>query len=183
MNMRNTFIFSALAIGWGACTSAQAEDFQSPMLGFFEAGVLCAQDGGLVRDAPGTVAGTTHVVVDTPPFVSTGRMVPAVIGIGFGVRSGLAGSFEHDGVVMSVTHPPFAGSGTTEQTFTTRVGSQDAPGITFYQFDYGYELALGEWTMTATASGITLYEATFTVVPPSALPELASVCGYQDLIG
>lgn len=183
MNMRITFFYSALAIGWGVCASAQTDEFKSPMLGFFEAGVLCAQDGGTVRDAPDTVAGTTHVVTDAPPFVSTGRAVPAVTGIGFGVRSGLIGTFAQDGVVMSITHPPFAGSGTTEQSFITQIGPKGSPGITFYQFDYGYELALGDWTMTATTGGIVLYEVTFTVVPPSALPELADVCGYQDLLG
>lgn len=153
------------------------------MLGFFEAGVLCAQNGGEVREAPDTVAGTTHVVDDVPPFVSTGRAVPAVIGIGFGVRSGLVGDLGQDGVTMTVTHPPFAGNGATEQSFLTRVGAQDTPGITFYQFDYGYELALGEWSMTASVGSTILYKVDFVVVPPSALPELAVVCGYQDLIG
>lgn len=186
MMMRTTLISSALAFsiigGWGVAVSGQEDDFVSPMLAFYEAGVLCAQEGGTVRDAPGTVAGTTHVVEDAPPFVSEGRFVPAVIGIGFGVRAGLAGPFSQDGVVMSVTHPPFAGSGATEQSFVTNIGAQDSPGITFYQFDYGYELALGDWTMSASYGGVTFYETTFTVVPPQALPQLAGVCGYLDLL-
>ncbi len=173
-------ISSALAIGWGVC--APAEEFTSPLLGFFEAGVLCAQDTGVTREAPNTVAGTTHVVEEAPPFVSTGRRVPAVLGIGFGVRAGFAGELGQEGILMSVTHPPFDGSGATEQSFFTYVGSEGSPGITFYQFDYPYELAVGEWTMTASASGVTLYETTFVVVPPQALPELAGVCGYLDLL-
>lgn len=183
MNMRTTFIYSALAIGWGVCASAQDSDFQSPMLGFFEAGVLCALDGGQVREAPNTVAGTTHVVEETPEFISNARVVPAVLGVGFGVRAGLLGDQGVEGVTMTVTHPPFAGNGATEQSFVTQIGVEDAPGITFYQFDYGYELALGDWTMTASVGSTILYEADFTVVPPSALPELAGICGYQDLIG
>lgn len=165
-------------------TQLQADDFESPLLGFFEAGVLCAQDGGIAREAPDTIAGSTHVVEDAPPFVSTGRVVPAVIGIGFGVRTGLVGEFGQDDVVMSVTHPAMRGegAGVTQQSFVTSIGTEDAPGITFYQFDYGYELALGEWTMTATYEDITLYQTTFTVVPPAALPELAEICGYQDLL-
>lgn len=183
MLMRTTIVTSALSIAWGVAVWGQAGDFVSPLIGSFEAGVLCAQDSGVVREAPDTVSGTTHVVEEAPPFVSNGRVVPAVIGIGFGVKSGLAADFPLEGVTMTVTHPPFAGSGATQQSFETLIRTEDDPGITFYQFDYGYELALGEWTMMARAGGVTLYEATFTVVPPSALPELAGVCGYLDLIG
>jgi hypothetical protein len=182
MKMQSTFIVSALSIAWGVCASAAEDDFVSPMLGLFEAGVLCAQEGGTVRLAPDTLAGTTYVVEDAPQFVSTNRVVPGVLGIGFGVRSGLASAIGQDGVLMTVTHPPLDDSGTTQQSFTTVVGSRDDPNITFYQFDYPYELALGKWTMTATYGAVTLYETTFTVVPPSALPELAGVCGYLDLL-
>ena len=182
MNIKHTFICSALAIGWGVCASAQDGDFRSPMLGFFEAGVLCAPETNQTHDAPDTVAGSTHIVQQAPPFVSHGRVVPAVLGIGFGVRSGLVPGVEQDDVVMSISHPPFAGSGAIQQSFSTHIGAQDAPGITFYQFDHGYELALGEWTMTAIAGDVVIYEASFVVVPPSALPELANVCGFEDLI-
>ena len=182
--MRCFLLSSALALCGGAVVLAQADDFKSPLLGFYEAGVLCAQDPSTVREAPDTVAGTTHVIEDAPPFVSNGRVVPAVIGIGFGVRAGLFGDIGQDGIVMRVTHPAMTGGGqgATEQSFITNIGSEFSPGITFYQFDYGYELALGDWTMTATSGGVTLYETTFTVVPPSALPELAGVCGYLDLL-
>lgn len=182
MNMHSTFFVSALSIAWGVCVSAAERDFVSPLLGHFEAGVLCAQDSGTIRLAPDTLAGTTHVVEEAPPFVSNGRLVPAILGVGFGVKAGLASEFGQEGVLMSVTHPPLDG-GATEQSFTTVIGPREVPGITFYQFDYGYELALGNWTMTASYGGVTLYETTFTVVPPSALPELAGACGYLDLIG
>ena len=184
MMMRCFLLSSALAISGGAVVFAQADDFKSPLLGFYDAGVLCAQDATVVRDAPDTVAGTTHVIEDAPPFVSKGRIVPAVIGIGFGVRAGLVGDVGQDGVAMRVTHPALSGggNGATEQSFMTNIGSELSPGVTFYQFDYDYELALGDWTMTASVGDVTLYETTFTVVSPRALPELAGVCGYLDLL-
>lgn len=182
MMMRTTFLTGALSMAWGAFVWAQEADFVSPLVGSFEGGVLCAQETGVTREAPDTVAGTTHVIDEAPPYVSTGRVVPAVLGIAFGVKAGIAGDLGFEGVVMTVTHPPFAGSGATEQSFTTYIGPETDPGITFYQFDYGYELALGDWTMSAQLNGMTLYETTFTVVPPAALPELASVCGYLDLL-
>ncbi|SMX39778.1 DUF3859 domain-containing protein [Octadecabacter ascidiaceicola] len=182
MKLHSTIFVSALSIAWGVCVFAAEDDFVSPLLGFYEAGVMCAHEGGAVRMAPDTLAGSTHVVEEAPAFVSTGRLVPAVLGIGFGVRSGLDADVGQEGVLMTVTHPPLEG-GATQQSFTTVVGSRDFPGVTFYQFDYPYELALGEWTMSATYGAVTLYETTFTVVPPAALPELAGVCGYLDLIG
>ncbi|PVA06382.1 DUF3859 domain-containing protein [Thalassorhabdomicrobium marinisediminis] len=171
----------ALTLGGGAAVSQDATS-TSPRLGFFKAGVLCAQDSLETRAAPDTVAGTTHVIDEAPPFVSPGPRVPAVIGIGFGVRAGLKGDFGQDGVTMTVTHPPFtgAGKGATRQSFVTSLSTSHSPSITFYQFDYPYELALGEWTMTAEAAGEILYQVSFTVVPPAALPELANACGYQD---
>jgi len=182
MMMRTLFLCSALTIGWGVVVLAQTTDVLSPQIDFFEAGVLCAQDDGITRDAPDTVAGTTHIVEQAPPFVSTGRLVPAVIGIGFGVRASVQSIDGLDAVTMTVTHPPFADSGATQQSFITGLGAAGMPGITFYQFDYGYELAVGDWTMTATAGTETLYEVTFTVVAPTALPDLAGACGYLDLL-
>ncbi|MBU2992619.1 DUF3859 domain-containing protein [Octadecabacter sp. 1_MG-2023] len=181
MMMRTLYLGSALAVCGGVVVYAQNIDTVSPLLGFYKAGVLCAIEGGVVRDAPNTVAGSTHVVEDAPPFVSEGRLVPAVIGVGFGVRAGIQGTLGQDNVVMTVTHPPLIGNGQTKQSFSTSIGAELTPGITFYQFDYPYELALGDWTMTARSNGVTYYETTFTVVPPETLPELASVCGYTDL--
>lgn len=182
MMMRTTFLTSALSIAWGAAVFAQEDDFTSPILGFYEAGVLCAQDSGVIREAPDTVSGTTHVIEDAPPFVSEGRFVPAVLGIGFGVRAAVDSPVAADIVRMTVTHPPFVESGVTEQSFVTSLGARDDPGIIFYQFDYPYELVLGDWTMTASIGDVTFYETTFTVVPPQMLPELAGVCGYLDLL-
>ncbi len=182
MKMRFIIFCSAPSIAWGVSVWGQEADFVSPLVDFFEAGVVCAQDSGTIRDAPDTVAGTTHVVEAAPPFVSQGRVVPAVLGIGFGARSGLASDVGIDGVTITVTHPPFTGSGATKQSFQTYIGPHDAPGITFYQFDYDYELVTGDWVMRASSGGVTLYEMTFTVVPPTAMPQLADACGYLDLL-
>lgn len=181
--MRTLYLSSALSLAWGVGVFAQSsQETVSPLVEFYDAGVLCAQDTSVTREAPDTVAGTTHVIEDAPPFVSNGRVVPAVLGIGFGVRAGLADDLMLDGVTMTVTHPPFAGSGATQQSFQTLVRPASDPGITFYQFDHAYELALGDWTMTAKSGDIVLYETTFTVVPPAILPELAGACGYLDLL-
>lgn len=174
----------AWGIAWGGIVSGQQNTHSiAPLVSFFESGVLCASDTGVTREALDTVAGTTHVIDEAPPFVSNAHIVPAVIGIGFGVKSGLDTPAALDDVLIAVTHPPFAGSGTTQQSYLSHIGPDTDPSINFYQFDYGYELALGEWTMSASFDGYTLWETSFVVVAPADLPELAGVCGYQDLIG
>lgn len=167
----------------GRCRFGRPGDPKSPDIEFFEAGVICAQDTGVSRPAPDTVAGTTHVIDEARPFVSSNhRTVPAVIGIGFGVRASPVFANGVWDVVMSVTHPAFAGGGATQQSFLTSLGPQGAPGVTFYQFDYPYELALGDWTMNASVGDTIYYRATFTVVAPQSVPSLAGACGYLDLL-
>ncbi len=56
MNMHLISFSCALSIAWGVSVWAAEDEFVSPMIGFFEGGVLCAQDGGTVRAAPNTLA-------------------------------------------------------------------------------------------------------------------------------
>lgn len=170
-------------IALGGAVWAQQTSFVDQRVTFFESGVLCAPDTGVTREAPDTIAGTTHIIEQVPPFVSNQNIVPAVIGIGFGVKSGINAPLALENVLISVTHPPLAGAGATQQSSTSYIGPATDPSISFYQFDYAYELALGEWSMSASIDGDVLWKETFTVVAPAALPELAGLCGYVDLIG
>ncbi|KPP90558.1 MAG: protein of unknown function containing DUF3859 domain [Rhodobacteraceae bacterium HLUCCA08] len=164
-------------------TVPEAGDYISPALGHFEAGVFCAPPTEGAEPAPDTVAGMTHVVTEAPDFVSHGRSVPAVPGVGFGATTGFKGPFGRDGIEMRVTHPPFPGLGATRQSFETWIGPAADPGITFYQFDHDYELVTGDWVMEAWDGDSLVYRLVFTVVPPELLPDLAGICGYEDLLG
>jgi hypothetical protein len=74
------------------------------MIGFFEAGVICSQTNNVLRYAPNTLASNAHFITNSPPFISKGRVVPAVLGIGFGIRSGLASNFTYDDILIAITH-------------------------------------------------------------------------------
>ena len=147
----------------------------------FETGVICAPEAVGTRPAPDTVAGTTHVIDVEPPFVSTENRVPAVLGIGFGIKAMASGYDGIDDVTMRITHPPMGDGGVTSQTYPSRISGLD-PSLTFYQFDFDYELLEGTWQMEAFKQGTLLYRTSFEVVAPRKLPELASVCGYEDLL-
>lgn len=158
-------------------------DQTSPSVLSFEAGIICAVAPDRIDEAPDTVSGTKHVVEERPPFVSNSRRVPAVLGVGFGVSAQAVSPNGISNVTMVVTHPPFTGSDATRQSLPTRIPGGE-PGITFYQFDYDYELALGHWRLTTLSpEGEVLFSVPFEVVPARAVPDLARVCDYEELLG
>ncbi|SHF19849.1 protein of unknown function [Loktanella atrilutea] len=177
--MRPTLFISLAALT--LAPQVQAEAMTSPAIAQLETGVICPPPSVGESPAPGTLAGSTHLIEDEPPFVSSSSRVPAVIGIGFGTKSMTADLFGLQDVTMTVTHPPMGKDGITSQTFQTRIDGTE-PSLTFYQFDYTYELVQGPWQMEASKDGEVLFRTEFEVVPPKAVPELARVCGFEDLL-
>ena len=181
--MIRQFLTRSVVLSLAACPLAgvaQSIDQISPRLSSFRAGVFCAPDVIDTTPAPDTVAGVTNVIEDVPEFVSDGRNVPAVLGMGFGILSLSRNETLFD-VLVVVTHPPMGDAGVTRQSYTSEIANTGQP-MTLYQFDYDYELVQGPWTITATQGDEILFRAGFTVVAPQMVPELASVCGYEDLL-
>lgn len=175
-----SLIAAALVLVWPVVGLAQSIDQLSPQIASFRAGIFCAPVVIRTEPAPDTVAGVTNIIEDVPPFVSNGRNVPAVLGMGFGILAGAKRTMLLD-VLIVVTHPPMGEAGVTRQSYysdITNVGES----MTLYQFDYDYELVQGAWTITATQGDEVLFRAGFTVVPPQQVPELAGVCGYENLL-
>lgn len=165
-----------------ALAQTQAAPFtMADSIASMEAGVICAPEAVGEIAAPDTIAGSTHTIDISPPFVSTGAVVPAVIGVGFGVKAMSAALEGIDNVTVVVTHPPMGPDGTTRQSYQTAIGGVSS-SLTFYQFDYAYELQTGAWQIDAVKDEVLLFSARFTVVPPQQVPELAGVCGFLDLL-
>ncbi len=152
-----------------------------PDIAGVDSGVICPPEPVGTSPAPGTLAGTTHVINEDPPFVSNTHTVPAALGIGFGVKARAADLSGLQDVTMVVTHPPMGKQKITTQSFPTRISGL-THSVTFYQFDYAYELVTGRWQMTAMQGDTVLYQASFDVVSPQRVPELAGVCGYENLL-
>lgn len=162
-------------------TPARAENLQSPAITYLQAGILCGPETIGSTLAPGTIEGATHIIADEPDFISDAQVVPAVLGLGFGVKAQTALAEGIDSVDITVTHPAMASAGVTTQSFPTRISGAD-PSLIFYQFDHSYELVQGTWQFTARAGDETLYAVTFEVVDPRLVPGLANQCGYVDLL-
>lgn len=161
--------------------SAQAENFRAPEIAFLEAGILCGPETTGTLPAPGTIEGATHIIENEPDFVSTVQVVPAVLGLGFGVKSQSVMPDGIDSVEIFVSHPEMGETAAAIQSFTTRISGAN-PSLTFYQFDHIYELVHGTWKFMARSGETTLYAVSFEVVDPRLVPELASLCGYMDLL-
>ena len=170
-----------LALVLATAAVAQTADYVGPSIGSMETGIFCGPEVVGHEPAPDTVAGVTNIIEGDPPFISRSRQVPAVLGMGFGIKA-QAKALDQFDVLMTVTHPPMGDRALTRQSYYTSVAASDR-SLTSYQFDYDYELVEGDWTFEATnAAGEVLYRVTFTVVPPEAVPQLAAACGYEDLL-
>lgn len=176
--MRLTLLLCILPF---AAFAQAVPDKTSPLIASVQSGVVCPPPTVGSSPAPDTVAGTTHLIDDEPPFVSLSNRVPAVLGIGFGTKALSEVAMGIDSVIMTVTHPPMGESGAVRQSFETRISGLD-PSLTFYQFDYDYELVKGTWQMEASKNGTVLYRSTFEIVAPELVPELAAVCGFEELL-
>ena len=160
---------------------AQTSDMTSPLLFSHQAGVICAPEVIGTNPAPDTVAGVTNSISEEPPFISNGRRVPAVMGVGFGIKAMAVDPIGMTPVTMTITHPAMGNKKIKRQSFATRISGEN-PSLTFYQFDYAYELLPGLWTMEAMYGDTLIYRTTFKVVPPHQIPELAKVCGFEDML-
>jgi hypothetical protein len=136
-------------------------------------GVYCAKNPIRTEEAPETASGVINIVPDLPQIRFAQTVVPAALGIGFGVLSRAPSGMVHDPVTITVTHPPFAGSGIEVERWTTRVGWEEF-GLTGFSFDVSEELVLGTWTFEAHSGARELFHVAFEVVPPDmAAPVLA----------
>lgn len=143
-----------------------------PLVANLTVGVFCALQAMDQRPAPGTLSGWIHVPEGEIDFHwPDARVVPARIGLAFGVKSRLAPGLFLSGE-MRVYRPGATTPETWESSFTD-IGDQ----FGFFRFDREDELIPGIWRFEGWADGDQLYSVEFEVVPAAALPEIAEACG------
>lgn len=137
-------------------------------------GIICAPPEAGRRAAPGTLSGWIHVPDSPLVMRAEGARVPAVLGMGFGVRFTLAGDQPYP-LRYVVSHPPMPPGGEVEQVWHGLV-APGGPEQVFYQFDLVQELLPGRWSIAAFSGTQELFHAAFDVVTPETLPALADLC-------
>jgi len=172
----------ALVAGFVLCGPAQAENHgtQSTRVASLTAGLFCAPEDGARREAPDTLAGWIHVPEAPIELIAEGQVVPARIGVGFGVRYSLTDTSPTE-IRYTVTHPPMPPSGQTSQSWNSFV-SPGGLDTALFQFDYDEELQPGDWSFSASTEGEVLFTVEFTILPSVDLPSMAGLCGNASLL-
>lgn len=143
-----------------------------PSVAALKVGVFCAQQKMNQRPAPGTLSGWMHVPEGEIEFHWPDRqIVPAQIGLAFGVKSRMAPGVFATGE-MRVYRPGTLNPEIWDSSFTDL---SDQFG--FFRFDREDELIPGTWRFEAWADETRLYTVEFEVVPSAALPQIAQACG------
>lgn len=175
-------VVAVAVLSLATLTWAQEQiDFVGPEIGSFSAGVVCSPLSNGSMPAPGTISGSINLIDGDVRFSTPSRRVPAVLGLSFGVMVS-AKLRDIDPIIMRISHPPMGEGGVEVETYQTWM-SASALKPSLFSFEHDYELVLGTWTIEALENGVPLYQATFEVVPPTQIPELAGLCGFEDLIG
>ncbi|GAA5074083.1 DUF3859 domain-containing protein [Roseibacterium beibuensis] len=140
-----------------------------------EWGVYCAQDPVRLEDAPDTAAGTINIVQDLPQIRFEDTVVPAALGMGFGVLARVAEGTDPGPVTVTVTHPPYPGSGITVERWIATM-NDTAMSLFGFSFETQDELVTGTWTLIAEANGDELFHIRFEIVPPDFARPMVAAC-------
>lgn len=163
----------ALILAAGLASADPARPAPGPNVAILEVGVFCALQAMNQRPAPGTVSGWIHVPEGEITFHWPDRqVVPASLGLAFGVKMQLAPGFTSPLVKMRVYRP----GNDQPETWDSSFGDL-APSLAFFRFDHEAELIPGLWRFEAWDGQIRLYAVEFEVVPAASAPEIVNACG------
>lgn len=147
----------------------------SPEIAELIYGLYCAQEPEREDPAPETASGVINIVPSIPDFQFRQKLVPAEVGIGFGVLARAQPGVVHDPVTVTVTHPPYPETGIEVERWVTDI--DDGLNLMGFSFDRASELVLGEWTFSAeTLAGEELFHISFEVIAPELMPQVISTC-------
>jgi len=161
-----------IALAAGPARSDLAPPVVDPMVESLKVGVFCALQAMDQRPAPGTLSGWIHVPKGEIDFHwPDRRVVPAAIGLAFGVKLKLVPGAAAEGEIR-VYRPRAAVPEVWGSSFSD-FGDQ----IAFFRFDRPDELVTGLWRFEAWDGETQLYAVEFDVVPAAALPKIVQACG------
>lgn len=143
-----------------------------PEIAVLELGVFCAWQQMERAPAPGTATGWIHVPLDAIEFTwKDQQVVPAVIGMGFGIKATGAKGFETAVGEVKVWRP----GRKTPETWASDI-TDFGPTLAFFRFDEASELLPGTWVIEGWDRDRMLYRVEFLVVPAATLPGMAGAC-------
>lgn len=149
-------------------------DFVRAPVQMEEAGIYCPMDNLGTAPAPQTESGYILLMEGDQRVAVHDRLVPAQLGISFGVRIRLAPGTPADGYRMVVKHPAYGPSDMTMQSWDPNIGT--GWGVRSFQFEYDRELQPGLWSMELYKEDTLMMRQSFQVVPPAQAPDAIDIC-------
>ncbi|GEM_PF-5602474 len=156
--------------------------YENDYIASLDYGLICTlKRSGGTKDA-NTATGSTHIITGTPSFAARTTIIPAQIGLSFGVRVRAVGPGKLRNVVMSLRHPA-TGAGSRKTTFESwpaTITTNNPPTTSSFTFEAPHELALGRWIFEARKDDQVLYHVEFNVVAPARAQRLVRLCAVSD---
>ncbi|MDJ0629754.1 MAG: DUF3859 domain-containing protein [Rhodobacter sp.] len=162
------FLALAIPLPWTSQAAVTAPGAVSYSYGYF-----CALEPVSELEAEGTISGTVSLIDGPPRFIREGPLVPAQIGVGFGIVFDLLPRYVGP-VQVEVTHPPMGPDGVTTEIWVSDI-TDAVDNYVGFSFDLPYELREGDWGFRGTANGRLVFDVSFNVVGATLLP--AVECG------
>lgn len=158
-----------LAISTAAAAAVTPEPpVYSAKLTDFLVGVMCSPQVVDRAVAPNTALGYTNVVAEVPKFNFQQQVVPAALGVSFGV------SFTSGRALAGVRNLTFRpGNATPDMYYSDLSAKSTYRGFGFETPD---ELVLGQWRLESWQGEELLYRVDFEVVSAQSLPDIEAQC-------
>ncbi|MEO8242533.1 MAG: hypothetical protein ABI832_09470 [bacterium] len=162
---------AVVLIGWGLAAGAQDLALEhSASVVSLEAQVFCepAAEGERV-DAPETRLGYIITSDIGPMFRGAGQVVPAALGLSFGVEVVMAREVPR--MRLELTRPDLAPPDVWYDDFPAGM-----PVTEFFSFDFPEEQVPGVWLFEGWDGDERLFRVEFSVLPEAALPDEVARC-------
>ncbi len=169
-----------LLICTASLASAEEGNFATPPMALVEAGVICDIRPEEQRAAPGTVSGVLNLVRQSAPIDVPSPMVPAELGLSFGIRAQLLPEGEGGTYTVVVTHPPMGPNGQEVEAWDALMAPGD-PALNLFTFEKPYELVEGPWRFQLVKEDEVLLQQDFLVTPKGTVPAVQKTC-YGSMI-
>lgn len=139
-----------------------------------EAGIYCPTDHVSKEPAPDTESGYILLTEGNPQLALTSRVVPAYIGLSFGLRIRLAPGTPPGPYIFTVRHPPVGPRQVTVESWDPALSSNW--GVRSFNFEFDRELVPGTWSFEVHQGDELLLRQSFEVVPAMQAPAAIDIC-------
>ncbi|NDV98427.1 DUF3859 domain-containing protein [Yangia sp. PrR002] len=167
--------FAGAGPSFAGSSETAGQSFSAAPMQLLERGVICQITAEGARPAPETEQGVINLVEPGRRIDVATEVVPAALGISFGIRFMLADDAPPMALRVVVTHPPMGSRAIERESWVTNA-VPGAPGLSLFTFEYPYEMVEGAWTMALEAGGERLLEQHFSVVPAEAAAPVLAAC-------